>query len=76
MIEKFDFLFCDKTFDPPVTSVQTNDDNTEQISNEENSNGHPDTDEDFFPDDDEESVTMLREALDHLQSLCGNKNCM
>ena len=60
-----------------TTSVQTdNNNNTEQISNKEDSNGHADTDEDFISSDNEETMTMLREALYHLLSLCGNKSRM
>ena len=64
----------------PITDAQTmdndHDDDMGESSSEEDSNKNvdADTDEDFVPGDDTDSVKMLREALDHLLDLCGNKN--
>ena len=64
----------------PITDAQTmdndHDDDMGESSSEEDSNTNvdADTDEDFVPGDDTDSVKMLREALDHLLDLCGNKN--
>ncbi|CAF1169907.1 unnamed protein product [Didymodactylos carnosus] len=60
-----------------TTNVQTaneDDDNKEEPSSDEDSNADADTDEDFVLSDDKESTKLLREALNHLLDLCGNKN--
>ena len=47
---------------------------TDQIPSEEDSSSDADIGDDFIPYNDRESTKLLREALDHLLSLCGNRN--
>jgi hypothetical protein len=58
------------------TMDEGDDDDTKESSSKEDSNTDvdADTDEDFVLDNDEESTKILREALNHLLHLCGNKN--
>jgi hypothetical protein len=75
-----DFIERRKSRQRTTTDAQTmdeeKDDNTKESSSEEDSDAdvHGDSDEDFVPGDDKDSAKMLREALDHLLDLCGNKD--
>ena len=56
--------------------IEEDDNDTDQISNEEDSSSDVDIGDDFIPDNDRESTKLLRKVLDHLLSLCGNRNRM
>ena len=54
--------------------MEENGNDTDQISSEEESSSNADTRNDFIRENDRESTMFLREALNHLLSLCGNTN--
>ncbi|CAF0886761.1 unnamed protein product [Didymodactylos carnosus] len=74
-----DFIERRKNQQRTTTDAQTIDqdnDDTKESSSQEDSNGdvNVDSNEDFVPGDDKDSTKMLREAIDHLLHLCGNKD--
>ena len=54
--------------------IEEDDNDTDQIPSKEDSSSDADTGDDFIPNNDRESTKLLRESLDHLLSLCGNRN--
>ena len=57
-----------------IQEIKDNEDEEEEISSNEEVNIDDDEDEDFLPDDDKNSMKLLRDTLDHFLNLCGNKH--